>query len=127
MTASALVVAASPVTVTVLPKAVVQVMLGNQQPTVKVGNKVEILVNLQRLAGYADELKAELVLPPGTKGIRAESITIPADQTSGKLVIAVAPDAAVGQRPNLTVRVVALFDGTVVINHDKKLTVNVVK
>ena len=123
---SALAVSSSPVTVTVLPKAVAQVTLGNAQPTVKVGNKVEVPVNVQRLFDYAGEFKVELVLPPGTKGISSEELTIPADQNSGKLVIVAAPEATAGLRGNLTVRVIAQIDAKT-INHEKKLSVNVVK
>jgi hypothetical protein len=120
-------VSSSPVTVTILPKAVAQVTLANPQPNIKIGGKVEVAVKVQRQFDYAGEFKVQLVLPPGTKGISSEELTIPADQDSGTLVIAAAPEATVGLRGNLTVRVTAMFDGKVAINHDKKLSVNVVK
>jgi hypothetical protein len=127
MAAAAPAVSSSPVTVTIVPKSVAQVTLSNAQPTVKIGNKVELMVNVQRQFDYAGEFKVQLVLPPGTKGLSSEELTIPADKDSGKLVIAVDPDAMVGLRGNLTVRVTAQIDAKLALNHDKKLSVNVVK
>jgi hypothetical protein len=127
MAAAAPAVSSSPVTVTIVPKGVAQVTLSNAQPTVKIGNKVELIVNVQRQFDYGGEFKVQLVLPPGTKGLISDELTIPADKDSGKLVIAAEPDAMVGLRGNLTVRVIAQFDAKLALNHDKRLTVNVVK
>jgi hypothetical protein len=127
MAAGALTVPSSPVTVIIVPKAVAQVTLGSAQPSVKVGGKVELSVTVQRQQDYGGEFKVELVLPTEAKGISAEAITIGANQDTGKLVITAAPDAAIGVRNNLTVRAVALYDGTIPIQHDKKINVSVVK
>jgi hypothetical protein len=118
--------ASSPVTVTIVPKEVGKVAVGNQTPTVKVGGKVEVPITVARLYDYGGDFKMELILPPGTKGISAEAATIPASQDTGKLVITAAPDATLGVRSNLTVRLTAMVSGHPV-TQEKKLNVNVVK
>jgi hypothetical protein len=125
--AGALVLPSAPVTVTVLPKTLATVTLPTQQPTVKAGKQVELPIQVKRLYDYVGEFKVQLVLPPGTKGISADEMTIPAGQESGTLVLMAAPDATAGVRSNLTVRVTALVDGKLPVIHEKKLNVTVVK
>jgi hypothetical protein len=117
----------SPVTVTIVPKELAKVAVSNQAATVKVGGKAEIPVTVARLYDYTGEFKVELILPAGTKGISAEPATITASQDSVKLVVAAAPDAMVGARPNLTVRVTGVVNGNLPVVHEKKVNVNVVK
>jgi hypothetical protein len=54
------------------------------------------------------------------KGITAAPVTIAAGQNDAKLILKVAPDAAPGPRPNLTLRAVAVVNGNVSLNHDAK-------
>jgi hypothetical protein len=115
----------APVTVTVLPKEVAKVAVA-AQTTVKPGAKVELPVTVARLFDYNGEFKVELILPPGTAGLKVEPTTIAAGQDAGKLVIVAAPDAAVGVRQNLTVRLTAMIENTPIVQ-EKKINVNVVK
>jgi hypothetical protein len=117
----------TPVLVTVLPKQVAQLSVANANPTVKMGNQVEVVVRVNRLHEYADAFKVKLVLPAGVQGISADDITIPAGQTEAKLLLRVPANAAPGNRPNLTIQAVAMVNGNVPLKHETKINVNVVK
>lgn len=116
-----------PVLVTIIPKEIAKVALANQNPNVKVGSKIELAVNVTRLYDFGGDLKVELVLPPGTQGISADPAMIAAGQDTGKLVIVAAPDAQLGPRASLMVRVTGIVDGKVPVSQEKKLSVTVVK
>jgi hypothetical protein len=117
----------TPVSLTVLPKSLANLTLGNTNPTIKIGAQVEVPVRVARRFGYDGEFKVQLVLPPGVKGVEAAEVSIPAGKDEAKLVIRVPADSMPGSRGNLTVRAVALFNGKVPTNHEVKLNVNVVK
>jgi hypothetical protein len=117
-----LVAPSSPVMVTIVPKEVAKIALGNDTPKVKAGGKVEVAISVTRLYEFDGEIKLELVLPTTIKDISAEPTTIAAGQDSGTLVISAAPDAVMGQR-NLTVRLTAVFAGNVPVVQEKKLNI----
>jgi hypothetical protein len=117
----------TPVALTVLPKALANVSLQPQGITVKVGKQAEMIVRVNRLFNYDGEFKVEVVLPPAAKGITAEPATIPAGQNEAKVIIKVDAGAMPGNRGDLLVRAVALFDGKVPTKHEVKFNVNVIK
>jgi hypothetical protein len=73
--------------------------------TVKAGDKVEVTVQIERLFGYADPVDIELV-PGNVGGVQAQRVTIPKDQTSGKLTLQSAANSPVGQH-EVTLRATA--------------------
>lgn len=119
--------AATPVTLIVLPKQLATVAVSNANPTAKVGALSELAVKVTRMHDFEGEFKVQLVLPPTAKGLSAEEVTIPAGQNEAKLVIKVAPDAAPGNRPDLIVRATGLFNGSVPTAQETKIAVNVTK
>ncbi len=117
----------TPVTLTVLPKALANLSLQPQGVTVKAGKEAEMTVHVNRLFNYDGEFKVEVVIPPAVKGVTADPVVIPAGLNDAKVVIKAAAGAMPGNRPDLLVRAVALFDGKVPTKHELKFNVNVVK
>jgi len=117
----------TPVTLTVLPKALATVVLPNANPTAKVGAETEVVVKVTRMYDFDGEFKVKVVLPPDAKGVTIDEVTIPAGQDEAKLKVKVAADAAPGNRANLNVVATAMYNSTVPITQEAKLNVNVVK
>jgi hypothetical protein len=117
----------TPLVLTILPKQVARISLANSSPTIKLGMQAEVLVRVTRLFNYDGEFKVQLVLPPNIQGLSAADVTIPAGQNEAKLVVKVDANAAPGNRPNLTVKTTALYNGTVPLTVESKINVNVVK
>jgi hypothetical protein len=117
----------TPVTLTVLPKALATVVLPNPNPTAKVGAETEVVVKVTRMYDFDGEFKVKVVLPPDAKGVTIDEVTIPAGQDEAKLKVKVAADAAPGNRANINVIATAMYNGTVPITQEAKLNVNVVK
>jgi hypothetical protein len=115
------------VEVTVLPKQVANLTVDNPNQTVKLGADAAIAVRVQRLFDYADAFKVELVLPPNTKGVTADNITIAPGANEAKLTLRIAKDAAPTNLQNLTLRAVAVVNGNVNLTHEIKINVNIVK
>ncbi|HYT93137.1 MAG TPA: hypothetical protein VEL76_30750, partial [Gemmataceae bacterium] len=67
------------------------------------------------------------ILPPGTQGVSADPITIPAGANEAKLLVRVATAAPPGNRPNLTIRAVATFNGNIPLTHETKINLNITK
>lgn len=80
---------------------------GNLKP----GEKLEIKVEIKRQNGFTGAVQLTLPLPPGVGGLKAEPVTIPADQSAGVLVVEAAADAAAASPANMVVRAVAEFEG----------------
>jgi hypothetical protein len=117
----------APAVITVLPKQVATLSLANPAVMAKIGTDTEVTVKVARVPEFAGEFKVQLVLPANTKGLSAAEVTIPAGQNEGKLILKVAPDAVVGNHPDLIVRATAMQNGNIPTPHDVKLGVNVVK
>jgi hypothetical protein len=116
----------TPVTLTIIPKSLANVSLSSGQVNARAGKAAEISVRVQRQFNFDGEFKVELILPPNTQGLKAVNATIPAGQNDVKLTIPVAADAKPGNRPNLTVKVTAVFEKMPIV-HEKKFNVNVTK
>lgn len=124
------ILASSPVQVTVLPKQVAQVNVSGNT-TIKLDKKEAesvLVVKVNRQFGYEDAFKVELIQPGGTApGLQAAPATIGPGQSETKLTLKVAPTAPPGNRANLVVRATAVLYGDVVLVHEQKINVNVVK
>jgi hypothetical protein len=118
---------ASPVTLMVLPKALATLTVSNASPTVKAGGQVEVVVKVARKYSFDGEFQVQLVVPAGVAGVVAQPVTIPPGADEAKLIIAAQSGAAPGNRGNLTVKAVALFNGKVPTPHELKINVNVTK
>ncbi len=112
---------------TVLPKQVATLSVNNANPTVKLGNQVEVLVKVARQYDYAGDFKVQLVLPPGVQGVAADPVVIPAGKDEAKLLLRVPANVPVGNRQNLIVRAVATVHTNVALTHETKINVNVTK
>ncbi len=64
--------------------------------TLEQGGKLEILVEIARLYGYADPVELILSPPKEINGLSSAKVTIPKDETEAKLVIDAAADASLG-------------------------------
>lgn len=118
---------ATPVTLTIFPKQVATVSVAPNAPKATVGRETEVTVKVARMYDFAGEFRVELVLPPGTKGISSEPVTIPAGRDEAKLVLKVASDAPTGNRGNLIVRASAEAGGRVPTTQETKFGITVVK
>ncbi|HXG12681.1 MAG TPA: PPC domain-containing protein [Gemmataceae bacterium] len=118
---------ATPVTLTVLPKQVANVTVAPANPMLKVGEQTEVVVKVARMHDYAGEFKVQLVLPAGAKGISADEVTIPAGADEVKVVLRAEPDAPPGNRPDLIFRATARLTDSITTTQEVKFSVNVVK
>jgi hypothetical protein len=118
--------AGTPVTVHVVPLALAKVTAA---PTgnLKGGASSEVVVKVERQFDYAGEFKVKLVLPPNTRGVTADDVTIPAGRSEAKVVVKAAPDVAAGQFQNVTVQATGQYDGKVAITQEAKFNLTVEK
>jgi hypothetical protein len=117
----------TPITVTVLPKALAKLTVSGGPPRVKAGGETEVIVKVARLHNYDGPFDVQVVLPPGSKGLEAEEATIPAGANEAHLVIRAQPGAAPGPRPNVVIRAVGRFNGKLPTKQEVKVNVMVVK
>jgi hypothetical protein len=116
-----------PVTVTIVPKLLGKFTATPQNAKVSAGKNVEVTVRLARQYDLPLSLKVEAILPPNVKGVTAKPAAINANEEETKLVFSIAPDAAVGSAPSITIRATAMFNGDTPIVHETKLTLNIAK
>jgi hypothetical protein len=100
----AVVDASTPVEVTIVPGPVVLAPKPPNNGNIPIGAKLEVPVEINRRNGFAGPVTLDLYLPAGTAGLQAAEVLVPADQSSGTIVVEVAPDAAEGPRPRVAVR-----------------------
>jgi hypothetical protein len=125
--ATQVVQSSTPVSLTVLPAQVATLAVNNANPSLKAGAKAEVLVKVNRQHGYAGEFQVQLVLPADAQGVIAKVNRQHGYENEAKLVLDAPAAAQPGNRPNLTVRAVAVLEGGVALNHDTKINVNIVK
>jgi hypothetical protein len=117
----------TPVGLTILPKSVANLTVP-ANINAKLGTMSEIVVKATRLFENNDALKVQLILPPGTKGLEADEVTIPPGKSEAKLIVRVQPNTPPGNRPNLTIRATAVIQpGNVTLIHEAKININIVK
>lgn len=91
----------------------------------KRGAVTDVKVTVKRENNYTGPVTVSLAVPPGTKGLSAPPVTIPADQTEAVLKVSAAGDATEGDIANLVVRGTADWDGPV--SADQTVKIKVVK
>lgn len=116
-----------PVSVTIVPKVLGKLTATPQNSKVSLGKDVEITVRFARQFDLPLALKVEAILPPGVKGITAKDVTIKAGDDEAKLVFSVAPNATVGMTPQITIRATAMFNDTVPVVHETKVSLAIAK
>ncbi len=116
-----------PVSVTIVPKVLGKLTALPAASKVSLGKDVEITVKFARAFDLPLALKVEAVLPPGVKGITAKDVTIKAGDDEAKIVFSVAPNATIGQTPAITIRATAMFNDTVPVVHETKVTLAIAK
>lgn len=92
---------------------------------IKQGAKVEVKCEVKRQNGFAGPVTLTLPLPPGAVGIKAEPVTIPAEQSAGSIFVEAAGDAPEAQLANMVIRAVAQWEGEAAV--DQPVTLKVVK
>jgi len=92
---------------------------------IKQGAKVEVKCEVKRQNGFIGPVTLTLPLPPGVAGVKAEPVTIPAEQSAGSIFIEAAADAPESQLVNMVIRVVAQWEGEAAV--DQPVTLKVVK
>jgi hypothetical protein len=126
-TNTSLVQTSAPIALTVLPKHLATIALAPDNPSVKAGQETEVVVKLTRMNNFKGKFRIQLVLPPKVKGITAEEATVPADKDEVKVVLKVSKDAAIGQRPDLIMRVTGTGRDGTTVSQEAKFSLNVVK
>lgn len=92
---------------------------------VKQGAKIEVKCEVKRQNGFVGPVTLTLPLPPNVAGVKAEPVTILADQSAGTLVVEAAADAPEAQLANMVVRAVAQWEGEAAV--DQPVTLKVIK
>ncbi len=92
---------------------------------IKQGAKVEVKCEVKRQNGFAGPVTLTLPLPPNVTGIKAEPVTIPAEQSAASIFIEAAADAPEAQLANMVIRAVAQWEGEAAV--DQPVTLKVVK
>jgi hypothetical protein len=117
----------SPITVTILPQAVVSFSLAPETISIKPGATATVTVRVKRLNSFKGAIKASLIHPPDAKDIEAEEAVIPEAASEVKLTIKATENAAPGDRAGLAVRVSSTIKEKVELKQDAKLSVKVAK
>lgn len=116
------------IVVTVIPSSLAKVTA--QPPpgnALKPGTTAELLVKVQREAGYPGPYQITLEFPQGTTGLSAPPVTIPAGQSEAKIPITATPEAKVGPVNGVVVAAVGTLYDKVSIRQETKVNLNVAK
>ena len=92
---------------------------------IKRGAKIDIKVTVKRANGFTGPVTLTLPLPPGVKGLSAQTVTVPADKNEGVLTVQAAGDATEGALANMVVRATMDFKGKAAV--DQPITLKVAK
>jgi hypothetical protein len=115
-----------PVIVTIVPKQLGKLTATPTNAKVMPGKDVEISVRFARQFEVASNLKIEAIMPPNVKGLSAKIVQLKAEDEETKLTINVSPEAPPGQQ-SITIRATAMFNDTIPVVHEAKVTLNVGK
>jgi hypothetical protein len=99
----------TPVTVKIAP-APVKIEPSMPGTPMKPGEKQELPVSVSRLYGFADQVALSLVVADASIGVKAPDVNVPKDQSAGKLMLEVGPQAKPGEYKAL-VRAKLSFNG----------------
>ncbi|MGL6074311.1 MAG: hypothetical protein ACRC8S_09130 [Fimbriiglobus sp.] len=116
-----------PIPVLILPTVLAKATIAPNTP-VKLGQKTEVTLRIERLHDHDGEFNVTLALPKEAKGITIpEKLTIPAGQDEVKIPITIASDAKPGQVPGIVATLTSQYAGEHPISLEAKFNVNMVK
>ncbi len=115
----------TPIIITVKPAPYTLTANPADGGAIKLGAKIEIKCEIKRQNGFAGPVTLSLPLPPSVVGIKADLVTIPADQSAGTLIVEAQGDAPEAQLANMVVRAVSQWDGEAIV--DQPVTLKTVK
>jgi Bacterial pre-peptidase C-terminal domain len=113
----------TPIIITVKPAPYTLTAAPADGGNVKVGAKIEVKCEVKRQNGFVGPVTLTLPLPPSVAGIKAEPVTIPADQSAGVLIVEAAADAAEAQLANMVVRATSQFEGEAAVDQPINLKI----
>jgi hypothetical protein len=116
-----------PVSVTIVPKVLAKVSAAPQAAKVSVGKDVDVTVRVARIFDLPTSFKVEAIIPPNIKGLSAKETTIKAGEEEAKMIFRIAADAPVGQNASITLRFTGMFNDTIPVVHEMKLTLAITK
>jgi hypothetical protein len=116
-----------PVSVTIVPKQLGKMTATPMNPKVSLGKQIEVTIRFARQYDLPLALKVEAILPPNLKGVVVEEAQIKAGEDETKLIFSVAPNATIGQTPQITIRATAMFNDTVPVVHETKVSLAIAK
>ncbi len=102
-----------PITLKIAPSPI-ELALSSPAMSMKRSSKAEIPIKITRLYGYKDPVEISLLVPDSVKGLSAQKVTIPADQTEAKLVLETSTDVPLNEQ-KFNVQALAKLNG-----HDLK-------
>lgn len=115
----------TPIMVTVKPAPYTLTASPADGGNIKAGAKIEVKCEVKRQNGFAGPVTLTLPLPPNVTGLKADPVTIPADQSAGTLIIEAASDAPEAQLANMVVQAVAQWEGEAAV--DQPVTLKITK
>ncbi len=116
-----------PISLTIVPKQLGKVTATPAMTKLAPGKEVEITARVARQFDFPSSFKVEAIFPPTAKGLSAKDVSIATDADEAKLIIRAAPDAAVAANTSVTIRFTSMFNETVPIVHEAKLTISLAK
>ena len=116
-----------PVSVTIVPKQLGKFTATPGNAKVALGKDTEVTVRLARQYDLPLSLKVEAIFPPNVKGVSAKEVTIKAGEEEAKLIFTVAPNATIGMAQSVTIRATAMFNETIPLVHETKLSLTIAK
>ncbi|WP_020474327.1 hypothetical protein [Zavarzinella formosa] len=117
--------ASTPLVLKVLPLSLAKVT-AVPAGALKAGMTAELVVKVERQFDYAGDFKVKIVLPPNTKGITVDDVTIPAGATEVKAILKAAIDVPAANLQSIVVTATGTYDG-IAIPQDGKFNLNVEK
>ena len=117
-----------PIIVTVLPNSLAKVTA--QPPAgnaLKPGATAELLVKIERQAGYSGPFQIAVEFPQGTTGLTAMPVTIPAGQFEAKIPLTATAQTKVGPVNNVVVAAVGTVYDKFPIRQETKVNLTVAK
>jgi len=115
-----------PIAVTIVPKQLAKLTVPQNSTKIKPGGSADVAIKVSRQFDYRGEFKVE-VDAKGAKGVTAETAPIKAGEDEAILKVKVDQGIPPGGNATITVRVIAMFNDTLPVVHEAKLTVAVVK
>lgn len=120
-----IVTATTPIVLKVLPTSLARVT-GTLNGNVKPGMNGQLTIKVDRLFDYTGEFKVKAVLPPNTKGLAIDDVTIPAGKDEVVVPVKVGADAMAGNVA-VVLQATALYEGKAPVVQETKVSVTVDK